>query len=306
MKVVVIGTGAMGTLFGSRLARTGHDVTFIDADRERVDVINRDGVAENHEGTAAKAAMPGQVLGTVDLVIVFTKAMFTAAAIEQNLGLIGEDTSVLTLQNGLGNGEKIAALTGADKVLCGITNWPADLVGHGQIHVDGQGTVKLWSLDGTDRPSIHAVATALDDAGLSATAEPEVQRHIWEKVIFNAALNGVGALTRLTVGEIGDFAPSREIALGIVAEGIAIAHGSGVPVDGAAVEASVEFSMANHRQHKTSMLQDVEAGRLTEVDSIHGGLLDAAQAAGVKAPLLHACTSLLRSIDHANGLRRAN
>lgn len=304
--IAVIGAGAMGTLFGARLARAGHSVVFIDADRDRVAAINADGVFEDALDVQCQAFLPGEAVGTVDLIIVFTKSMFTGEAVRQNLGLVGPGTAVLTLQNGLGNAARIAELVGGAKVLCGITNWPADLIGHGRIHVGGKGVVKLWSLAGDDSQQIHEVAQMLDEAGLAASAEPNVETQIWEKVIFNAALNGVAALTGMTVGQIGDSPPARTTAMSMVQEGIAIALGNGIPVDGNSVLANVEYAMAHHRNHKASMLQDVEAGRTTEVDSIQGGLLDAAAAIGMEAPTLATCTALLRAIDmHHDKMRQS-
>lgn len=288
----------MGTLFGGRLARTGHQVVFVDTDPARVATIAANGVWENDSPAHCEAALPGVVSGEADLLIVFTKAQHTAAAMAQNAGALRPDGMVLTLQNGLGNDVAIAGVVGADRVLVGITNWPADLLGHGRIHVAGHGMVKLWSLTGEDTPVIHKVVAALSEADLGATAEPSVRVAIWEKVIFNAALNGICALTRMTVGQVGDFLPARALALQVVEEGIATALANDVAVDGERVRQSVAFAMANHRAHKPSMLQDVEAGRPTEVDAIQGGLLAAADRHGVAAHALSHCTALLRSLDH--------
>ncbi len=218
MKIMVVGAGAMGTLFGGRLARAGHQVVFVDTDPARVAAIAANGVWENDIPARCAAALPGVAQGETDLLILFTKAQHTAAAMVQNAGALRPDGMVLTLQNGLGNGVAIAGVVGADRVLVGITNWPADLLGHGRIHVAGDGMVKFWSLTGADTPAIHQVAAALAEADLGASAEPSVKVAIWEKVIFNAALNGICALTRMTVGEVGDFAPARDLALQVVAE----------------------------------------------------------------------------------------
>ncbi|EGX99486.1 2-dehydropantoate 2-reductase [Nitrospirillum viridazoti Y2] len=304
MRIVVVGAGAMGTLFGGRLARAGHEVAFIETDAARVDAINADGVFENDAVVRCRASLPGATKGNADLLILFTKSAHTGTAIRQNAGLLATDGQVLTLQNGLGNGRTIAGIVGTDRVLVGITNWPADLVGHGRIHVSGAGTVKLWSLDGVNRPVIHHVASALDDANLCAAAEPSVEVAIWEKVIFNAALNGIAALTGLTVGQIGEVQAVRSITLRLVAEGVRIAHASGAMVEENKVLANVSFALANHRDHKPSMLQDVEAGRITEVDAIQGGLLDAATAHGLTSPVLETCTALLRGVDARSTLAR--
>lgn len=306
MRIVVIGAGAMGSLFGRRLAEAGYVVTLVDADPDRVAAINARGITENGQMTSCTAALPGTPGPAADLVIVFTKATATAAAIAQNAGLVGAETSVLTLQNGLGNAERIAATVSAGQVLTGVTDWPADLLDHGVIHVGGAGTVKLWSLDGADRPAIHAVVAALNAARLAASATPDVVRHIWQKVIFNAALNGVAALTGLTVGRIGDVMSVRQITMRLVEEGIAIAQANGIPVVADEVRASVDFALAHHRSHKPSMLQDIEGGRATESDSIQGGLLRAAMARGVPAPVLETCLALLHGLDVRNADRGGN
>lgn len=303
MKIAVVGAGAMGTLFGGRLARAGHSVVFVEADPARVAAIEAEGVFENDVHASCHATAPGTLTEAVDLLILFTKSQHTAAAIAQNAQALRADGVVLTLQNGLGNGEAIAAVVGADRVLVGITNWPADLLGHGRIHVGGTGMVKLWTLSGHASPALHAVATALADAGLAATAEPSVTAAIWEKVIFNAALNGVCALARLTVGEVGDLSDTCALTLAIVEEGIAIASAAGIAIDPERVRESVRFALANHRNHKPSMLQDVEAGRSTEVDAIQGALLAAARRHHVPAPNLACCTALLRGRDHAASAR---
>lgn len=298
MKVVVIGAGAMGMLFGGKLAGAGHDVTLIDVDAERVAAIAGHGVVINGDAIACHADLPGAApAGSADLLVVFTKATHTLHAIRQNAALLRDEGVVLTVQNGLGNGATIAAHVGADRVLVGITNWPADLVGHGEIHVGGTGMVKLWSFDGADRPIAYTVASALDNAGLHASAEPSVERAIWEKVIFNATLNGIAALTGLTVGQIGDIDVVRALAMRVVDEGVAVAEASGIAIDAAEVRSAISFALAHHRDHKPSMLQDVAAGRRTEVDAIQGALVDAAHRHGIAVPTLETCAALLRGID---------
>ncbi|EQB12458.1 ketopantoate reductase family protein [Sphingobium lactosutens] len=301
MKVAVVGAGAMGMLFGGRLARAGHDVMLIDVDAARVSAIDAHGVTENGAAVSCRAFLPGTAPRSMaDLLIVFTKATHTVPAIRQNAALLRPGGVVLTVQNGLGNGSAIAAEVGADHVLVGITNWPADLEGHGEIHVSGSGMVKLWSFDGEDRPVVHSIADALEDAGLNASAEPSVDSAIWTKVIFNATLNGIAALTGLTVGQIGDIEPTRALAMRLVAEGVAIAGASGITIDEEEVRSSVAFALTHHRDHKPSMLQDVEAGRRTEVDAIQGALVNAAYRHGIAVPALETCAALLRGIDARN------
>lgn len=138
-----------------------------------------------------------------------------------------------------------------------------------------------------------------------AKAELSGINAIWDKVIFNAALNGITALTGLTVGQIGDIEPVNALAMKIVSEGVAVARANEIALDEDAVRSSVQFALANHRDYKPSMLQDVEAGRRTEVDSIQGALVEEARRHKIAVPILETCAALLRGNDGRNMLRNA-
>lgn len=297
MKIVVVGAGAMGTLFGGRLARARHEVSFVDADLTRVAAINSIGVFEGDQHVVCDAWAPGTFPAAVDLLIIFTKSTHTALAISANVNILKPDGVVLTLQNGLGNDGIIADVIGQGRTLVGMTNWPAHLIDHGRVSVGGEGHVALWAMEDVGKPKALEVAEALDGAGLRARADPEVYVGIWEKVIFNAALNSSTALTGLTVGGVADTAPVRALALRLVEEGIAVAVARGVAVDPARVRQNVMFALEHHRPHKPSMLQDVEAGRATEVDAILGRLVTGGGELRIPTPCLETCAALLKGVD---------
>lgn len=304
MRVAVIGAGAMGSLFGGRLALAGHDVSLVDVNRPHIDAINRAGLRlDLDEGervvTNVRAGTADAFAGPVDLLIVFTKGYHTAAALAAAGHLAGPGTWALTLQNGLGTGERVAAALPGVAVAIGMTDVPADLRGPGHVASHGEGHVRLWSRSGAPDPALERIAAALGEAGIAARADPAVVTAIWEKVIFNTVMNPVAALTRQTVGGMAAQPDGRALAEAILAEAFAVADACGVPVDRAHVRAIIEHAWAAHGPHQPSMLQDVLAGRPTEIDSIAGQLAEKGAAHGVATPVLDTLTRLVRMINRA-------
>ena len=205
--------------------------------------------------------------GTRDLLIVFTKGPHTEVAVRAATHLAGPATRVLTVQNGLGNAELIAGLLPAARILVGMTSWPADLAGPGHVASHGHGEIRFWTANGDDDAMVPAVAGALSEAGLNAIADPAVAVAIWEKIAFNAAMNSVSAVSRLAVGPIGDSTAGQSLVASIVEEAAAVAHAQGVAVQLERIKTAVAKAFAGHRAHKPSMLQDILAGRRTEIEA---------------------------------------
>jgi len=296
-KIVIVGAGAMGCFLAARLAGGGLDVTVVDVDRARLDVIARAGITlrnENNTTTAAvRACLAAETPGPVDLVLLMTKGMFSAAAIRSVAHLAQYDPTVLTLQNGLGNVEAMAEVFHADHILWGVTDFPADLEGPALVSSHGAGHIWLGGVNERAHGHAAAVTEALNKGALNAAVDPEVRVAVWEKVAFNAALNALSTITGLPVGGL-DCPEGRRIA-GIVAEEtIATAAALGVPIEHTRVFAKIDFALANHRTHKPSMLQDRLAGRRTEVESINGAIVRMADQAGVATPATRMLVDLVR------------
>lgn len=300
-----MGSGAMGQLFGARLLLAGEDVTMIDTDQGTIDALNKRGITLRLEDcvkhTAARSARASDLTGEFDLFIIFTKGFHTAAAIESVRHLTGPRTHALTLQNGLGNAETLADVFGAGQTLTGITDFPADLHGPGRISSSRQGKVLLGALVASSNE--RAVAAMLDRAGLQAAVAHDVRVPIWEKVAFNAALNTVSAVTRLTVGQIADDMHARSMVSAILDETLAVADFYEVPASRPRVEAALRNAFAHHRDHKTSMLLDIEAGRRTEIDSIGGAVDRLGRANGIPTPVLSLLCDLVRAISEGSKQR---
>ena len=297
IRIVVVGAGAMGGYFASRIAESGPSVLLIDVDENRVSAVARLGLRiEDDTGdrwVAVGAALAAQVSEKFDLIIVFTKGMHTNSAIESVRHLVGERTWFLTLQNGLGNPEAIQAAYPRNRVAMGVTDVPADLIDHTHIRSHGKGSVRLWALDGESAPAIEQISALLERAGVPCVADPEIGAAVWEKATFNAALNAVAALTRKPVDGL-DNSEGRALIGAIVAEAAATAAATGLAVDPARILAKIDFALAHHRGHEPSMLQDIMAGRRTEIETINGAIVAAAAARGVATPVNWTVAHLIR------------
>lgn len=299
MKISIVGAGAMGSLFGGLLAESGNEVTLIDVNDAHIGAVRTQGLRLATDGgerqvTTLKALRPEDAVGFPDLLLVFTKTLHTSAALSGVAHLIGPDVHVLSLQNGLGNVEKIAGFVPPERVLIGVTTWPADMVGPGHVQSHGKGVVRLMAADGIERPFVSQVAEVLTKAGLDCTSDRTVWAAIWEKVAFNAALNSICAVSGCTVDELGKVPDGSRLANDVVTEVLSVAMRMGIDVDPVKCWGNVANAIARHRGHKPSMLQDVLAGRHTEVESINGAVVALAAPLNIKLPVTETLLALVR------------
>ena len=203
-RIVIVGAGAMGCLFAARLALAGKAVTVVDVDPARLALIAREGIAlhddfgEHVARVEAKSA--GEVTGHVDLLMLFTKGMHSAAAARSVAHLAQTECAVLTLQNGIGNVEAISEVFPPARILWGVTDFPADLAGPNLVASHGAGHIFLGSYpDGADARAVK-VARLFEASRLHAEVDPHVKIAVWEKVAFNAALNALCTVSGLPVG----------------------------------------------------------------------------------------------------------
>lgn len=302
MRIAIVGAGAMGQLFGAHLAAAEEDVVMIDAMDETIRGINDHGMTvvmgERTVRAAAPAARAADVGDPVDLIIIFTKTMHTEAAFDSVRHLASEQTLGLSVQNGLGNERALVDLLGAERTLIGMTDFPADRRADGVIHSDATGHVLIGGVRGgateSDSAAARQVASVLDQAGLNAEAHPEVLVPIWEKVIFNAAMNTISAATGLTVGGMGREPAAQRLVESVLSEAFSVAHAQGVAVDEERLRATLDVVYVEHAEHKTSMLADIEAGRPTEIDAIGGAVSDLGQREAVPTPVLSALCDVVR------------
>ena len=298
MKILILGAGAMGCLYGAAFHRAGCEVVFVDVSQPHIDAINAHGLElETRAGTEhlpIPARRPEQIDAPVDLVVVFTKTFHTDAALAGIEAAIGPHTWLLSLQNGLGNDRRLAAHAAEERIMVGSSSLPSDLVGPGKVRSHGEGGSKLYPAFGGDPAFAREVCHLLTNGGLPAALEPDIHGAIWSKAIFNATMNPLCALTRRTPGFLGSHEESRALIRALVEEGVAVANASGVAIPAQPIHDLTHVSVTDHANHEASMLQDVKAGRRTEVDAINGAIVEAARAAGVEAPLTETLWRLVK------------
>lgn len=302
MDIAILGAGAMGSLFGGLLAEADHRVTLVDVDQAHLDSIRREGLHVTTDAgaravTNLSVTRTEDVVDAPELLIVFTKTFHTQKALAAAPMLIGRNTFVLSLQNGLGNVERIAQYVPLECVMVGMTTWPADKSVPGQVASHGTGAIRLMSADGGAQDVVARTVEALNSADLNCTADPNIWSAIWEKVAFNAALNGLCAITRCAVGELANV-DGQALAGRIVEEVTDVAQASGVAVDPGHIIETVEHALAHHREHRPSMLQDVLAGRKTEIEAINGEVVVRARELGIDVPCTQAVLHLVRLIEN--------
>jgi 2-dehydropantoate 2-reductase len=302
VEISILGAGAMGCLFGARLLEAGHRVELVEVDRARVAAIAAAGLTvEDDRGTrtVAISIRPPGGARPAELVLLFTKAFQGAAALEASRALLGPETWVLTLQNGLGNVEAIAAHVARSRVVVGATTVPADRVGPARVRSHGVGLTAVMTAAGGEGPRLQAVAAALEGAGFPCAITPDVWARIWEKVAFNAALNALTAVTGLTVGELGAAPEGRRVADSVADEVVGVAHALGIAADRAAVARSMAMAFRDHPGHRPSMLQDLDAGRATEIGQINGAVVAEAARLGCAVPFTALLHDLVRALERS-------
>jgi len=302
MKIAIVGAGAMGSMFGGLLAECGNDVTLIDINDAHIDAIQLNGLrlvtdSSDRYIKALKVCRPEEAREQPELLVVFTKTLHTGAALQGLKHLMGPDVHVLSLQNGLGNVEKISEFARAERILIGVTTWPADMVAPGHVHSHGKGVVRLMAADGNVRSIVSVVSETLSAAGLQCSSDATVWAAIWEKVAFNAALNSICAVSGCTVDQLGLAPEGSRLAEQVVVEVLSVAQKLGIEVNAAKCKANVAGAIAQHKGHKPSMLQDVLAGRRTEVEAINGAAVATAARFNMKLPATETLLSLVRLIE---------
>ena len=296
--IAILGAGAMGTLFGARLSQAGIPVTLVDVNQELLQSIREQGLqcTTDHGVLRAKAsAMQASELSFhPQRWLIFTKAAHTRAALQSIAHLIGPQTLLLSLQNGIGHIETLHDFADASQIAVGVTTWPAKLQSAGCISSLGSGKIRFMPRDGQVTKDFQDLCDDLNRAGMNCEIDAQVEAAIWEKLAFNAAFNGLCGVTRQTVDGMAN--PAGRTLIGeVLNEVIAVAKANGIAVQAERIQATVEDALMHHIGHQPSMLQDLLAGRPTETDSIHGAVIRQAERHGIATPvtrMLHQLVSL--------------
>ncbi|HUU03586.1 MAG TPA: 2-dehydropantoate 2-reductase [Myxococcota bacterium] len=276
MRIAVIGPGAMGCLFSAYLSQGGLDVTLLDCDPERareiaVRGIGIEGVRGKHL-VEVKITTDAAALGPVDLVMVWVKAYQTEEAMRQHRALVGKDTAVWSAQNGIGNTQALARVVPADRVLGGSTTMGANLLGVGRVHHAGQGDTFIGELDGSESLRTERIAEALSGAGIEVKASREIRRLMWSKLLVNVGINALSAILQVRNGVLVEHAESRDLMRAAVDEALRAADVQGLEFDSGEIQTLVADVALRTADNRSSMYQDIQACKRTEIDFINGAI----------------------------------
>lgn len=301
MKTLILGAGAMGCLYGGLLKERGNDVILVDVSKPQVDEINRNGLAletaEGKRNIKIKAKFAQEVTEQPDLIILFTKTIHSKSALSSLKAMIGPETMVLSLQNGLGNDEVITEFVRTDKIIIGTTNFPSDLLKPGNVRSLGKGTTKIMSCNGEVTEKLKQVEVMLSDAGFNCIITEDVFVSIWEKVAFNAACNALTAASRLKLGDVGKTDEGKELARSIAKEVVSVANAKNIHANAENVIKLIELDFVEHAEHMPSMMQDVLGNRTTEIDFINGAVVREAEKLGISVPVTNVLYKLVSMIQ---------
>lgn len=304
--IIVVGAGAMGSVFGARLAEAGVPTALLDVDPALVDTLDRDGLHLVEPGgerlVPVHAARDPRRLEPPDAVLFFVKCHQTAAAAELARPLVTKGARVVSLQNGWGNADVLAGAFGAERVVVGVTYTSATVVDRGVVHTSGPGVTMIGPLTGP--PALaDPVAEALARAGFDVQRPDDVLAEVWKKLVLNAATLPTAALTGLTAGALAGSDEMRALVDAAAAEAVAAGQAQGFALDLDERLESIHAVLATAGDGKGSMLQDVEAGRRTEIDVISGAVVRAADEHGLEVPTTRALHALVTGLERARGQR---
>ena len=303
MKIAIIGAGAMGSLYGARLSQGGEDVWLLDTWPENVAVLRERGLTIAGEGgsetVSVKAATKAEEVGEADLILVFVKSHATRDAALAALSMLKTDTMVLTLQNGLGNAEQIAAVVGADRVVVGTTAMGAIMYGPGHIVDGGKGVTHIGKFTGSATRRLYEIAAVFSRSGVYTIVDANVEALRWAKLTINAGLNAISAVTGLTNGQLAAYPETQELMIRAVAEAECVAKARGVTLPPGDRQAEVLAIARATKDNKSSMLQDVLKRRRTEIEAINGAIVSEGMRLGVPTPINDALTLMVKALERS-------
>jgi 2-dehydropantoate 2-reductase len=289
MRIAAMAAGAVGGYFGGRLAAAGHDVAFI-ARRSHLDALRKDGLriesvhGDLHLPKVNATDEPMQV-GPVDVVLFAVKLWDTETAAELSRPLVGPDTRVITLQNGVDSYERVAPILGADKTIPGTAYIATVLGGPGLVrHTSKFAIMRCGRIDGRPDERLTAFVEAAKAAHIDIQPQDDMNRERWQKFIFLSSMAGINCVTRMPIGKVLADPDTRAFYRKLMQECLAVGQAAGARVPSDWVDDRMNFSDNAPPGMKASMLHDLEAGNRLELDWLTGKVVSLGRELGVPTP----------------------
>lgn len=287
MKIAVIGAGAMGSIYGCHLS-LNHDVYMVDTSPSVVEHINLEGIclSENGEENVylPKAALAPAELGSMDLILLFVKSLYSKTALTSNQGLIGPDTYVMTLQNGSGHEDILEEFVSRDHIIIGTTEDNGAVISTGCIRRGGAGNTNIGMLTEDKEAFLPRLKEAFESCGFSVRIHENIQQLIWDKLFTNVSLSAVTAILQVDMGYIAANEHAWKMTTSLIKEAAEVARGLGLMADETEIMDKVRKTSQMSPNGCTSIRSDLQNGRKTEVDNISGSVVRTAGKLGIPVP----------------------
>lgn len=313
MKIAIVGAGVLGTIFSSLFSKIGFETVLIEIDRNRIALIKQEGLnitmpgGERVRTTPLITNDPSEV-GIADVVMISVKGYHTAKAVETAAPMVGPETMLLSVQNGLGNLEIIAEAFGDHRVAGGITAHSGMPLSPNEVrYVGGLGHLLVIGPYGKNEPArLKPFAEKLVKAGLDVLTVDDINTVIWKKLIANVSTNCISAITGLTGEKAVKHQPTVEMIKALAQELAAVGRAKGIDIPEFSDPCAFALkAFASTKDNKVSMLQDIEAARPTEIGTLNEAIAAEGEKLGVPTPFNRAITLLVRGLEEKNRLKVA-
>jgi 2-dehydropantoate 2-reductase len=299
-KVAIVGCGAMGSVYAALMASAGHDVYGITAWPDHAEAMEKNGLRVEGASGDRTVRVHGRTttdgIGICDLVIIATKSFDVEPAAQAALPLLGPETPVQTIQNGLGSAERVAAIVGADRLAVGVVGgFGASMRGPGHAHHNGMEMIRFGAHAGLPTQLLQASAKIWESAGFKVALFDDINRMVWEKLIMNVAFSGSTCLTGLTIGEVLADPNAWSVARGCAEEAVAVAAALKIRLDVGDPIAHIQRLGGKIPNARPSMLLDHLAQRRSEIDVINGSIPRLGAKAGVATPVNATVVALVKA-----------
>jgi 2-dehydropantoate 2-reductase len=299
-KVAIVGCGAMGSVYAALMADAGHDVYGVTLWPDHAEAIEKNGLRVEGASGDRTVRVHGRTttdgIGICDLVIIATKSFDVEPAAKAALPLLGPDTPVQTIQNGLGSAERVAAIVGADRLAVGVVGgFGASMRGPGHAHHNGMEMIRFGAHAGLPTQLLQASAKIWESAGFKVALFDDIGRMVWEKLIMNVAFSGSTCLTGFTIGEVLADAHAWRVARGCAEEAVAVAAALGIKLQVGDPIEHIQRLGGKIAKARPSMLLDHLAQRRSEIDVINGSIPRLGARAGVATPVNETVVALVKA-----------
>ncbi len=295
----------MGSIYAGLLASAGNDVLVIDQYKDHISAINKNGLrisgASGDRTVAIRGFTEVPDEEFVDLLVIAVKGASAGIAAESAKKLVGSNSLVLTIQNGLGSAALVEEKLGAERLVVGVAQgFGASLLEPGHSHHNDMKAIRMGAYRDLSPDKVHEIAAVWRDAGFDAEAVQDIAAMQWEKLICNVAYSAISALTGLTVGEVLNDSELGRVSSAAAVEAFNVAQALGVDIDVEDPVQHVRDFAARMPDAKPSVLLDIEAGRISEIELINGAIRREAQKAGMSAPVNETLAGLVRALERRN------